>query len=141
MTSLQTVKKTAIELALIEMEKAVLLPTHHHKVGASIYTKDSTCYGGFNIQNPSHKGYHAEEMAILCCYLSSVKPESVIGIIITTTFTDSEEGKYCFGCGHCLQMMWEYTRNPELLITIVNVNGEIVGEKKLGEVYPYPYPR
>jgi cytidine deaminase len=140
MTSIKTVKNVAINQAINEMVKAKLLPKHTHKVGASLYTTDSTCYGGFNIQNRSHKSYHAEEMAILCCYLSSVKPDTAIGMVITSTWQDND-WEHCYGCGHCLQMMWEYTGNPKFLITIVNVKGEILGEKTLGEVYPYPYPR
>lgn len=138
MTSLSTVKKAAINLALEEKEKAILLPNHVHKVGASIYTTDDTCYGGFNIQNRSHKSYHAEETALLCCYLSSVKPDTIVGIVIT--FGDNNLENLTFACGHCRQMLWEYTHNPKLLITEVNSKGEILAEKTLGELYPLPYP-
>ena len=140
MTSLSTVKKIAIEHSLSEREKAKLLPKHTTKVGASIYTTDDTCYGGFNIQNPSHKSYHAEETALICCYLSSVKPESIIGIVVS--FSNNDISALTFCCGHCRQMLWEYTHNPDLLITEVNAStGEIIKEVTLGELYPYPYPK
>lgn len=134
MVNLESIKKVAISHALEEREKS----THTTKVGASIYTTDSTCYGGFNIANASHKHYHAEETAIICCYLSRVKPETILGIVIS--FSSNDLSKLTFACGHCRQSLWEYTHNPDLLVTEVGLDGKILAERKLGELYPLPYP-
>ena len=129
MTNPDTVKKWAIHLALEEREKAILLPKHTTKVGAAVYTTDDTVYGGFNMQNRSHKSYHAEETCLICCMLSSVKPETLIGMVIT--YSDNNLNNLTFTCGHCRQMLWEYTHNPKLLITKVDLNGNILAEKNI----------
>jgi hypothetical protein len=34
-----------------------------------------------------------------------------------------------------------YTLNPDLLVTEVDLQGNIIKEVSLGELYPYPFPR
>ena len=132
-------KKLAIGNALWYRKNAILLPNHNTMVGASIYTKQGFCYGGFNVQNKSHKSYHAEELAILHCQLYQVDSASVLGIVIS--FSDKDITRLTFACGHCRQMLWEFTHNPDLLLTEVDLDGNIIEEKTLGELYPLPYPR
>ena len=108
--------------------------TFKSKVGACIYTNHS-CYSGFNIETKIHKGYHAEEVALISC-LRHHKGSSIKGIVIAYDFLT--KGIYP-ACAYCRQFLWELTQ-PNLLITVVDLNGEIIFEETLNKLYPYPYP-
>jgi len=125
------IKERAIIAAIQAMKKAISFRT---KVGACLYTQDKL-FPGFNIENKTHKGYHAEEVAIIKALDKQINPEDFIGIIIAYDFKDIYPA-----CGSCRQYLWEYT-NPELLITVVDIHGNIRYEAKLKELYPMPYPK
>jgi cytidine deaminase len=147
----KTVKQEAIKKCLEAREKAILIPTSTTKVGACLYNEHDyggenfrSFWEGYNIQNRSHKSYHAEEMAVLS-YITSVPQVCVFnpfarpqGLIVSFSATIE---KITFCCGHCRQTLWEYLRNPDLLVTEVDLEGNIVAEKTLKELYPDPYPR
>jgi len=132
------IKDLAIETCLMAREKAVLIKNHHTKVGACIYTDNNEMYIGFNVQNKCHKSYHAEELAILDCILHNVNPNSIQGIVVSFSANNIKRLTFC--CGHCRQYLWEYTMNPNLLVTEVDLIGNIIKEVKLNKLYPYPYP-
>ena len=125
-------KDTAIKLCLLVRENAIARIT---KVGAVFYADEELC-PGWNIENRCHKGMHAEEVAILHSRLRGYNPKSFKGIIIVY----GDGSTFFPACGHCRQALWEYTFNPELLITVIDLEGNIIGEKRLDELYPYPYP-
>jgi len=110
----------------------------HTRVGAALYSSTQV-YKGYNYENRCQKGYHAEEMAVLKAHMSHVDPKDLIGLIVTFSSDDIDSLTFC--CGHCRQIVWEYTLNPNLIVSEVNFNGKIIMEKTLGELYPYPYPR
>lgn len=129
-------KEIAIIAAIQEREFAVCRKT---KVGAAFYSKEGRTYTGYNIENRCQKGYHAEEMAVLDAKTQDVDPKTLVGLVVT--FSDNDIDNLTFCCGHCRQYVWEYTLNPDLLVTEVNPEGKIIAEVKLGDLYPYPYPR
>lgn len=132
-------KETAIKLCLEARERAILNRNSSTKVGACIYTKNEGYYIGFNIQNKCHKSYHAEEIALINYILINDKDSNnILGIIVS--FSDNNIEKLTFCCGHCRQILWEYTHNSNLLITEVDLDGDIIKEMELGKLYPYPYP-
>uniref|UniRef100_A0A6M3XH41 Putative CMP/dCMP deaminase zinc-binding n=2 Tax=viral metagenome TaxID=1070528 RepID=A0A6M3XH41_9ZZZZ len=133
-------KEIAVRLALQARKNAILIRNNHTRVGACVYTRNGCFYTGFNIQNYCHKSYHAEETAILNYLLSCTSPiDNIIGIVIS--FSDNDIKRLTFMCGHCRQIVWDHTRNPDLLVTEVDLEGNIIKEIKLKELYPYPYPR
>jgi len=125
-------KDRAIKVAIEYTDKAV---TFKSKVGACIYSNDNL-YPGFNVENKIHKGYHAEEMAIINSIQDRADPDELLGIVISYEFDDH---KVYPACASCRQYLWEYT-NPELLITVVDKKGNIEYESKLKYLYPMPYP-
>lgn len=147
-----SVKQVAIKRCLEAREKAILIPTSTTKVGACLYSeydflgeKHGRYWEGYNIQNRSHKSYHAEEMAVLTFLIDNNMEKSYketpfkpTGIIVSFT---ANIASITFCCGHCRQTLWEYLKNPDLLITEVDIEGNIVAEKTLKELYPDPYPR
>ncbi len=129
------IKNQAIKEALRVRLTAVVRNT---QVGAALYT-NSKVYPGCNQENRCHKGYHAEELAVLNAKLNYVHPEDIKGLVVTFSSDDIDSLTFC--CGFCRQILWEYTLNPDLLISEVGLDGKIIDEKTLGELYPYPYPR
>jgi len=133
------IKEEAISKSITAREKAILIKESSTKVGACLYTVDKL-YEGFNIQNRCHKSYHAEEIAVLNAMLSEEDPTNILGIVVTFSKNDIKQLTFC--CGYCRQILWEYTRNPELEVLEVNPETrEVIKTVKLGELYPYPYPR
>lgn len=127
-------KTLAIKECLEWREKAVARKTY---VGASLYT-NRRIISGYNLENRCHKGLHAEEIAVINARLQDINPKDIKGMIIS--FSSNDITNLTFACGHCRQVLWEYTFNPNLLISEVNLKGEIIAEKTLGELYPFPYP-
>jgi cytidine deaminase len=128
-------KNQAIIVSLSARKLAVARKTF---VGAALYSDDFIVMG-YNVENRCQKGYHAEEMAILNAQLQNCEPSDFKGIIVT--FSSKDISPITFACGHCRQFLWEYTMNSNFLITEVDLDGNIVAEKTLGELYPYPFPR
>jgi len=120
------IKEKAIRKALKMLKYSITFTT---EVGACLYTKYKL-YPGFNIENKIHKGYHAEEVAVINALLHGEYPSSFIGIIIAGSYPS---------CASCRQLLWEFT-NGSLLITIVDNEGNIMYENTLKELYPMPYP-
>ncbi len=127
-------KEQAIRECLLVRKNAIVRKT---MVGATLYT-DETYVSGWNIENRIHKGYHAEEVAILNARLRGINPKSIKGIVVS--FSQSDISKFTFMCGDCRQRLWEFTFNPDLIVTEVDLDGKIVAEKTLGELYPNPFP-
>ena len=118
--------------------KPYLIKDSSTMVGATLYDKHGNTYSGFNIQNRSHKSYHAEEMAVLNAILQGANMKDMVGMLVS--FSSTIE-KLTFCCGHCRQIMWEYILNPDLLVSEIGLDGTIIETRKLSDLYPCPYPR
>lgn len=128
-------KKAAIREAIKAMERAI---TFRSRVGACLYTKDRL-FTGFNIENKIHKGFHAEEVALIKALDADVDPSDFLGIVIVYSFNEKQTNIYP-ACASCRQYLWEFT-SPDLLITVVDQKGNIRFEATLKELYPMPFPR
>jgi cytidine deaminase len=128
-------KKKAIGDCLKARNNAIARKT---KVGATLYT-DKNTVSGWNLENRCHKGMHAEEVAIMNARINGMNPSFIKGMIIS--FSANNIDNLTFACGHCRQALWEFTFNPDLLITEVDLEGNIIAEETLGRLYPLPYPR
>lgn len=129
------IKYFAIQRCLEARLKAVCRKT---MVGAALYS-DNEIFAGWNIENRCQKGYHAEEVAVLNAQIHKADPKSFKGIIVS--FSDNDIDRLTFMCGICRQYVWEYTLNPMLLVTEVDLEGNIIAEQILEGLYKYPYPR
>jgi cytidine deaminase len=138
LTSTFGILEQAINSALGWREHAILVKPSQTKVGASVFTNTGRIYSGFNIQNKAQKSYHAEEVACINAMINGVKGENIAGIVVT--FSDTDISKLTFCCDSCRQVLWEYTKNPNLNVYEVGLDGKIVSMKKFSELYPYPYP-
>jgi cytidine deaminase len=130
-----SIKDEAIKQCLEARKRAICRKTY---VGAAIYS-DTKVITGYNVENRCQKGYHAEEICVINCIIQEINPKELKGIIIS--FSDNDITRLTFMCGHCRQVVWEYVLNPEFLVTEVDLDGNIIKEVFLNELYPYPYPR
>jgi len=76
-------------------------------------------------------------VALINALLCNEKPTNFEGIIIVYKFK-GHTGTYP-ACASCRQFLWEFT-NPDLLITVVDTEGNIIFEDTLRNLYPSPYP-
>jgi len=113
--------------------------TFRSRVGAVLVAENNRTFLGFNIENYCHKGYHAEETALINALLHGYRGTMLKELYLTYDFYGHSENIYPM-CGHCRQLYWEFT-HPDLVVTVVNQKGDILYRGKLSELYPFPYPR
>lgn len=128
-----------IEAAEKSMRHAIA-PYSRFKVGAAIATKKGRIYTGCNIESPSLMlSVCAEKMSLLKALSEGEKSFKAIAIV-------SNKKKYCYPCGSCRQMLWEFAKDVDIYVLC---NGSkslqrlqnLKGIKKycLSEFLPYPF--
>jgi len=123
--------ESLVQMAIEAMNKAI---TFKSNVGAVILTIDGSLFTGFNIETYIHKGYHAEEVALISALKAGYSKRDIIAIAIAYSFAGSYPA-----CASCRQMLWEFT-NPELRIIFYDVSSNSGSAVRLVDVYPLPYP-
>ena len=113
--------------------------TFKSRVGALLVARNNRAFIGFNIENYCHKGYHAEETALINALLHGYKGKELRELYLIYDFHEHSENIYPM-CGHCRQLYWEFT-HPDLIVTVVSLEGDILYSGKLRDLYPYPYPK
>lgn len=128
-----------IEGLIKEAEKAMrrtVAPYSKFKVGAALVTKKGKIYTGCNIENSSLMlSVCAEKVALLKALSEGKRSFKAIAIV-------SNSKKYCYPCGSCRQMLWEFAKDVDIYLSC-NRQGfqNIKGIKKysLNEFLPYPF--
>jgi cytidine deaminase len=124
-------KEDLIKLAISASERAI---TFKSKVGAAILTRDGNVFSGFNIETYIHKGYHAEEVALISALKAGYKKTDFDSIAIAYSFP----GVYP-ACSSCRQFLWEFT-HPDLKVICFEITNNSGSEVVLKDLYPLPYP-
>lgn len=101
--------KRLIKEAEEAMENAIA-PYSGFVVGAALLADDNEIYRGCNIENPSLMLSFCAERTALVKALSEGKRNFRAMAIV------SKEGKYCFPCGSCRQMIAEFASDIELYL-------------------------
>ena len=100
------------------------------RVGASLITKEGKIYTGCNIESFSLSlSFCAERVALLKALSEGEKNFEAVGIV-----SDSQE--FCFPCGACRQMLWEFA--PDIKIVLVNDKKERL-IKTIAELLPMAF--
>lgn len=90
-------------------EKAIA-PYSGFRVGAALMSVSGEIYKGCNIENPSlMMSVCAEKTALLNALTKGERIFKAIAIV-------SSDGKYCFPCGACCQMIFEFAGNVEIFL-------------------------
>ncbi|MFQ5456401.1 MAG: cytidine deaminase [Nitrospirota bacterium] len=123
-----------IEFLIKEAEKSMvnaLTGLSQFRVGAAIVCKNRNIYTGCNIESSTSLGICAERVAILKALSEGERDFEVIAIV-------SSSSDYCFPCGACRQILWEYA--PDIEVVVVNKTGKHIS-KGIKELFPLPFDR
>ncbi len=121
-----------IDSLIAEAEKAMdraLAPYSGYDVGAALLTTGGKIYRGCNLENPSLMlSFCAERAALVKALTEGEKHFRALAIV-------SGDGRYCYPCGMCRQMMAEFAPNIEIFL--VSENG--IRKYMLSELLPFPF--
>lgn len=125
-------KEALIERLIRKAEESIqtaITPYSGFKVGASIVTEKGKIYAGCNIEGPSLMLSACAEKVALLKALSEGERSFKAMVIVS-----SHKG-YCYPCGSCRQMLWEFAKDIDVYIV------GAVGIKKysLSELLPYAF--
>lgn len=121
----QNMKKQLIQEAL-EARKKAYVPYSKYPVGAALLTGSGKTYSGANIENAAYPvTICAERVAIFKAISEEDMDLQAIAVATKNGGTP---------CGSCRQVMAEF--NPELILYIVDENGDIKQETTLKEILP-----
>jgi cytidine deaminase len=113
--------KTAIKASLKSYS-----PYSNYKVGAAVLTYNNKIFSGTNIENASYGlTLCAERIAVFKAVSEGFK--KIIAIAIAT-----KDG--AFPCGACRQVLYEF--GPDMIVIIVDFNGNIIKETNLKNLLP-----
>lgn len=123
-----TNKSELIQLAL-EARKKTYSPYSNYAVGAALLTRSGKIYTGANIENAAYGlTVCAERTAIFKAVFDGER--TFERIIVATRDGGSP-------CGSCRQVMAEF--DLDMIITMVDENGEITAEGTVREFLPYSF--
>jgi len=127
-------KEDTVNRLLKEAEKAMrraIAPYSEFKVGAALITDRGRIYTGCNIENPSLMlSICAEKVALIKALSEDEKKFKAMAIVC-------EKKEYCFPCGSCRQMLWEFARG----IDIILLSGKGIKKYSLSELLPFAFSK
>jgi len=109
--------------------KMAVAPYSGFKVGAAIISKRGRIYRGCNIENPSLMlSICAEKVAITKALSEGERGFDRIAIV-------SDKGQYCYPCGSCRQLLWEFGGDMDVILT----GRKGIKRYRLSELLPHPF--
>jgi cytidine deaminase len=121
-----------VDILIKEAKKArkfAVAPFSGFTVGAAIMTNSGRIYRGCNIENPSLMlSFCAERVALLKALTEGEKGFRAMAIV-------SGDGRYCYPCGACRQMLAEFA--PDIELYLASDAG--VRKYSIRELFPYPF--
>jgi cytidine deaminase len=112
-----------------EALKRAIAPYSGFRVGAALLSGEGECFTGCNIENPSLMlSLCAERVALIKALSEGHGSFRAMAVV-------SGGGGYCFPCGACRQMLFEFAPGISLYL------GSEEGVKKFSieELLPYPF--
>jgi len=112
-----------------EAKKHAVAPFSGFAVGAALVTGGGRIYRGCNIENPSLMlSFCAERSALIKALTEGERDFKAMGIV-------SGDGRDCFPCGGCRQMLAEFA--PDIEIYLVSDAG--IKKYSVRDLLPYPF--
>ncbi|NOZ25255.1 MAG: cytidine deaminase [Nitrospirae bacterium] len=116
--------------AVKAMRNAVA-PLSGFRVGAAVLTSSGEVYTGCNIENPSLMlSACAERVAILKAVSEGTRDIRAVMVV-------SDGGDYCYPCGSCRQLIYEFATGAEIFIA----GGGGIKKYSIEELLPYAFKR
>lgn len=129
--------KEAVKVALAYRERA---RTFDIKVGVALETYDGEIFGGFNVETYAHKGYHAEEVALIRALSEGYNGVDFKRMVVVFQDTRNGEVEIYPGCPlSCWGYLWEFT-HPGLEIVVADTHGTVRYKTTLNEIIHPPAP-
>ena len=105
MTDQELVKKA------FEMHQFAYVPYSRFPVGAAILTEDGRVFTGCNVENAAYGSTICAERTALVKAVSEGHRDDLVKLAVVGDSTD-----YCWPCGACRQMLYEFAPQLELLV-------------------------
>ena len=112
----------------MEMQKFSYVPYSHFPVGAALLCEDGRVFTGCNVENAAYGSTICAERTALLKAVSEGCRTGWTAIAIAGTGSD-----YCWPCGACRQMLYEFA--PNLRVLAVRGDGSFA-ESKLSQLLP-----
>ena len=115
----------------IEMQKFSYVPYSHFPVGAALLCEDGRVFTGCNVENAAYGSTICAERTALLKAVSEGCRMGWAAIAIAGTGAD-----YCWPCGACRQMLYEFA--PNLRVLAARGDGNFV-EMELSQLLPHGF--
>lgn len=115
----------------VSMLRRSYCPYSHFPVGAALLCEDGTVFTGCNVENAAYGHSICAERTALVKAVSEGRRRGFVKLAVAGMSED-----YCWPCGACRQMLWEFA--PELEVLCANREGEI-GRAMLRELLPHGF--
>ena len=102
--------KELVELAFAMLERSYV-PYSHFPVGAALLCADGTVITGCNVENAAYGSTICAERTALVKAVSEGHRDDFVRLAVVGNSKD-----YCWPCGACRQMLYEFAPGLELLV-------------------------
>ena len=119
-----------IQIASSMLERSYC-PYSHFPVGAALLCADGTVFTGCNVENAAYGSCICAERTALVKAVSEGHQKDFVKLAVAGKGQD-----YCWPCGQCRQMLWEFA--PELEVLAANGEGEFASVP-LAELLPHGF--
>lgn len=104
-------------------------PYSQYRVGAALHSTDGRIFSGCNVENAAYPtGICAERVALVKAVSEGARDFDALVVVTDNGGTP---------CGVCRQMLYEFA--PDLPVTCLNSEGEVVLETTLRELLPHGF--
>ena len=114
----------------VEMQQRSYVPYSHFPVGAALLCTDGTVFTGCNVENAAYGSTLCAERTAL------VKAVSEGHTDFAAIAISSQGDDYCWPCGSCRQMLYEF--NPNMTVLVANGDRNFVS-LPLYELLPHGF--
>ena len=115
----------------VEMQKFSYIPYSRFPVGAALLCEDGRVFTGCNVENAAYGSTICAERTALVKAVSEGYTSGVTAIAIA-----GQGGDYCWPCGACRQMLYEFA--PDLRVLAVRGDGQFM-EASLRNLLPHGF--
>lgn len=119
-----------VELAFTMLDRSYA-PYSHFPVGAALLCADGSVFTGCNVENAAYGSSICAERTALVKAVSEGHRDDYVTLAVA-----GNSAGYCWPCGACRQMLYEFA--PELRLLVANENHDYV-TLKLSELMPHGF--
>ena len=119
-----------VDLAFAMLERSYA-PYSGFSVGAALLCADGAVFTGCNVENAAYGSTICAERTALVKAVSEGRRDGFVKLAVAGRSAD-----YCWPCGACRQMLWEFT--PGLTVLVARGEGDFIS-LPLSELLPHGF--